>query len=66
MRLPSKNSTFVLQLFKILRSSTRAPALKIENFHSKKRYGILSSSKLLADSKKVHGLYAWRSKKLKI
>jgi hypothetical protein len=61
--------TFVLQLFKILRSSTRASALKIENFHSivkilgwpTKWYGTFSSSKLPADSKNVHGLYAWRS-----
>jgi hypothetical protein len=61
--------TFVLQLFKILRSSTRASALKIENFHSRvkilgwptKRYGTFSGNKLLADSKNVHGLYACRS-----
>jgi hypothetical protein len=61
--------TFVLQLFKILRSSTRASALKIKKFHSRvkilcwptKWYGTFSGSKLLADSKNVHVLYAWRS-----
>jgi hypothetical protein len=61
--------TFVLQLFKILRSSIRASALKIENFHSRvktlgwptKWYDTFSGSKLLVDSKNVHGLFAWRS-----
>jgi hypothetical protein len=61
--------TFVLQLFKILRSSTRASAVKIENFHSRvkilgwpiKCNGTFFGSKLLADSKNVHGLHGWRS-----
>jgi hypothetical protein len=61
--------TFILQLFKILSSSTRATAWKIENFHSRvkilgwptKCYGTFSGSKLLADSKNVHVIYAWRS-----
>jgi hypothetical protein len=62
-------TTFILQFFKTLRFSTRASALKIENFHNRvkilgwptKGYGTFSGSKLLADSKNVHGLYAWRS-----
>jgi hypothetical protein len=61
--------TFILQLFKILRSSTRASALKIEHFQSSakilgwptKWYGTFFGSKLLTDSKNIHGLYAWRS-----
>jgi hypothetical protein len=68
-RICLSQPTFVLQLFKILRSSTRASALKIENFHSRvkilgwptKWYGTFSGSKLLADSKNVYDLYAWRS-----
>jgi hypothetical protein len=67
------NKTFVLELFKILRSSSRKWAVKIENFEkkihgtvkilvsSKKQYGTFFSSKLLADSKNVHVLYVWRS-----
>jgi hypothetical protein len=65
----SSQPTFVLQLFKILRSSTRASALKIENFHTwvkflgwpAKRFDTFSGSKVLTDSKNVHDLYAWRS-----
>jgi hypothetical protein len=57
------------QLFKILMSSNRASALMIENFHGRvkilgwpwKRYGTFSGSKLLAEFKNVHGLYAWSS-----
>jgi hypothetical protein len=65
MRLPSSNSTFVLQLFKILRFPTRASALKIENVHSTKRYGTLSSGKLLADSKKSAWFVCLEVKKVK-
>jgi hypothetical protein len=61
--------SFVLHHYKILRSSTRASALKIEHFHSRvkmlgwptKWYGTFSGRKLFADSKNVHGLYPWRS-----
>jgi hypothetical protein len=67
------NKTFVLKLFKILRSSTRKWAVKIENFEkkihgtvkilgwSKMQHGTLSSSKLLVDSKNMHVLYVWWS-----
>jgi hypothetical protein len=55
--------TFVQQLLKFLRSSTRASALKIKNVHSRVKilgrpitwYGTFSGSKLFTDS------YAWRS-----
>jgi hypothetical protein len=68
-----QNKTFVLDLFKILRSSSRKWAAKIEIFlkkihgrvkilgWSKKQHGTFSGSKLLADSKNVHVLYIWRS-----
>jgi hypothetical protein len=67
------NKTFVLELFEILRSSSRKWAVKIEIFErknhgrikilgwSKKQHGTFSSSKLLADSKNMHVLYVWRS-----
>jgi hypothetical protein len=67
------NKTLVLEIFKILRSSSRNWAVKIENFEkkihgtvkilgwSKKQHGTFSSSSLLADSKNVHVLYGWRS-----
>jgi hypothetical protein len=57
------NKTFVVELFKIFRSSSRKWAVNIENFEkkihdtvkilgsSKKQHGTFSSSKLLADSK---------------
>jgi hypothetical protein len=55
----NKTTYFVPQLFKILRSSNRATALTIENFHGRlkilgwptKRQGFFSGSKLHADSK---------------
>jgi hypothetical protein len=59
------NKTFVLELFKILKISSRKWAVKIENFEkkihdtvkilgwSKKQHGTFSGIKLLADSKKV-------------
>jgi hypothetical protein len=68
-----QNKTFVLKLFKILRSSSRKWAVKIENFEkkihstvkilgwSKKQHGAFSSSKLLTDSKNMHVLYFWRA-----
>jgi hypothetical protein len=59
-------TTFVLQLFKILGPSNHA---SIKNVHSRvktlgwptKRHGTFSGRKLLADCKKVHASYAWRS-----
>jgi hypothetical protein len=62
------NKTLVLELFKVLRSSPRKWAVKIENFvkntrgrekiigWSKKQHSTFSVSKLLADSKNVHVL----------
>jgi hypothetical protein len=59
------NKTFVLELFKILKTSSRKWAVKIENFEkkihgkvkilgwSKKQHGTFSGSKLLDDYKKV-------------
>jgi hypothetical protein len=67
------NKTFVLELLKILRSSSRKWAVKISNFEKKihgrvknlgwckKQHGSFSGGKLLADSKNVHVLYVWRS-----
>jgi hypothetical protein len=60
------------KLFKILRSSNRKWAVKIENFEkkihgrvkildwSKKQHGNFSGGKLLVDSKNVYVLYVWR------
>jgi hypothetical protein len=57
----------------LLRSSGRTSPVKIENFvkknygrfkikgWSKKQQGTFSGGKLLADSKNVYVLYAWRS-----
>jgi hypothetical protein len=67
------NKTFALKLFKILRSSSRKWAVRIENLKkiihgrvkilgwSKKQHATFSSSKLLADSKNMHVLYVWMS-----
>jgi hypothetical protein len=60
-------TTFVPQLFKILGPCSNHASIK--NFHSRvktlgwptKRHGTFSGRKLLADCKKVHALYAWRS-----
>jgi hypothetical protein len=51
------DKTFVLQLFKILRSSSSKWAVKIENGIE---HGIFSVGKFLADYKNVHILYVWR------
>jgi hypothetical protein len=61
------NKTFALKLFKILRSSSRKWAMKIEKYKkkihgvkilgwSKKQHDTFSGRKLLADSKNVHVL----------
>jgi hypothetical protein len=65
-----ENKTFILELFKILRSSSSKWAVKIENFE-KKIHGTVkilgsfmrtfSSSTLLADSQIGLVLYVWRS-----
>jgi hypothetical protein len=67
------NKTFVVKFFKILRSSSRKWAVKIENFEKKihgtvktlgwpkKQHGTFSDGKLLADSKNMHILYVWWS-----
>jgi hypothetical protein len=67
------NKTFILELLKILRSSSCKWAVKITNFEkknhgrvkilglSKKQHGTFLKKKLLADSKNVHVLYVWRS-----
>jgi hypothetical protein len=67
------NKTFVLELIKFLRSSSRKWAMKIENFEKKihgrvkilgwsnKLHGTFSGGKMLADSKNEHVLYVWRS-----
>jgi hypothetical protein len=60
------------ELFKILRSSSRKWAVKIENFEKKnlgwseKQHGTFSGSKLLVDSKNVHVLYVTQCKKYNI
>jgi hypothetical protein len=67
------NKTFTIELFKILRSSSRKRAMKIENFEkktnhgrvkilgwSKKQNGTFFDGKLIAGSKNVHILYVWR------
>jgi hypothetical protein len=67
------NKTFVIELLKILCSSSRKWAVKIESFEkkihcsfkilgwSKKQHGTFSGGKLLVNSKNVHFLYVWRS-----